>query len=113
VKCRADVRQFFVDGIHELFAGRALTPLTQPLPEPSATPMSRAELSLQLHQLSLRAVVAFAARCARRVQLVLDVKFDDAPGHDLLARVGEAIASAEGYARGDAASACGEACPLS
>jgi eukaryotic-like serine/threonine-protein kinase len=102
--CKEQLRAFYINGAHELLAARLPTPLARPLPIPTASPLNRAELSLQLRQLPLRAIVAFAARVARRVGFVFETLDDDT--RSLLE---QAIASADDYAKGDAASACGEA----
>ncbi|MGO9812163.1 MAG: serine/threonine protein kinase [Isosphaeraceae bacterium] len=106
LKCRNQLRAFYINRAHEIFTGRSLTPLTQPLPEPGGAPLGRSGLSPQLRQLPLRAIVAFAARCARRVEAVLEAK-DGHVDKDFLDVLGEAITSAEGYTRGDATSASG------
>ena len=107
VKCKSQLRAYYVNRAHEIFTGRTPTPLTQPLPEPGGAPLGRAGLSLQLRQLPLRAIVAFAARCARRAEAVLKARDGDVQ-KDLIEALGEAITSAEGYANGDARSASGD-----
>ncbi len=108
LKCRAQLRAFYIGRAHDIFTERSPTPLTQALPQPGRTPLGRAAMTLQLRQLPLRAIVAFATRCARRAEAVLKAKDEDARDKSILEAVAEAIASAEGYANGDAASACAE-----
>jgi hypothetical protein len=52
----------------------------------------------------MRAIVAFAARAARRVQYILQTL-----DNEMKSLIERAIASADDYARGDAAAACGDA----
>lgn len=55
------------------------------------------ELRERLTHLSPHALVAFASRCARRVQPLFD---DSAPGYDHRSRIDKAIESAEFFAKG-------------
>ena len=107
VKCRSQLRAFYVDRTHEIFAGRSPTPLTHPLPGSGGAPLDRGSLSLQLHQLPLRAIVAFAARCAGRAAAALESPDGDVH-KDFIAAIGEAIGAAERYSKGDATAATGE-----
>jgi len=65
-------------------------------------------MSSLLRQLPLRSIVAFAARCARRVQPAVSLANDGQTNHIHIENIERAISSAERYARGDATAASGE-----
>ena len=65
---RNTLRSYCISRIDDLYSGRMPTRLTRPLPEPRPTPFTRSEMPAILSQLPLRAIVAFAARCARRAR---------------------------------------------
>jgi eukaryotic-like serine/threonine-protein kinase len=102
------LRKFHLDRIDDLHSGRIPTRLTQPLPGPRPTPFSHSEMSSLLSQLPLRAIVAFAARCARRVQAAVRFPEDGETNHIHIENIERAILSAERYARGDATAAAGD-----
>jgi eukaryotic-like serine/threonine-protein kinase len=62
------LRSYCIARIDDLYSGHMPTRLTRPLPELMPTPFTRSEMPAILSQLPLRAIVAFAARCARRAQ---------------------------------------------
>jgi serine/threonine-protein kinase len=106
---REAIKRLYIDGIHQAYSGRSPTRLTRPLPEPRNTPFERTELTSLLFQLPLRAIVAFAARCARRAQPAITAGGGESRASELIKAVERAIASAERYAQGDATAASGDA----
>ncbi len=105
---QATLLKFYVNKVDEVYGGRIRTQLTQPLPQPRSTSFSRQELISQLSQLPLRAIVAFAARCARRAQPVF-ARDRTHPDYELHATLVEkAISAAENFAKGDPTAAGGE-----
>jgi serine/threonine-protein kinase len=71
-RLKESLKSLYIDRVHDIYCGRDRNRLTLPLPVPRSTPFGYAELSDLLGQLPLRAIVAFAARCARRVQPVFN-----------------------------------------
>ena len=107
-KFKEQLKKYYIDNVGEHFSGQLHTRLTQPLPELQPTPYAAAEMHSLLAQLALRAIVAFAARCARRVQPVFVLE-DDYPARQIhIENVENAIRSAEDYANGRAQAASGE-----